>query len=136
MTEVCKENSMFTPGLSTIPILLYGYLTAQTSFANGQYGSLSGSKIILILKLNCRFFQYFITFSILLNSVCLSIFDYSDRQSTKRWNQVIDRIDQVLTIIFILEAFLKIIGMGFVIHRRSYLREGWNVIDFLIAISG
>jgi hypothetical protein len=26
--------------------------------------------------------------------------------------------------------------MGFVLHRRSYLRDGWNVIDFLIAISG
>jgi hypothetical protein len=38
--------------------------------------------------------------------------------------------------IFILEAFLKIIGMGFVIHRKSYLREGWNVIDMIIAVSG
>jgi hypothetical protein len=26
--------------------------------------------------------------------------------------------------------------MGFIIHRKSYLREGWNIIDFIIAVSG
>lgn len=47
-----------------------------------------------------------------------------------------DQLDAILSIIFVVEAFIKIIAMGFIIHRYSYLRQGWNVIDFVIAISG
>lgn len=27
---------------------------------------------------------------------------------------------------------MKIIGMGFVSHKNSYMREGWNILDFLV----
>lgn len=26
--------------------------------------------------------------------------------------------------------------MGFIVHNRSYLRDGWNVIDFFVVITG
>lgn len=42
----------------------------------------------------------------------------------------------IFTIIFALEALLKIIGMGFILHKSSYLREGFNFIDFIIVIAG
>ena len=32
------------------------------------------------------------------------------------------------------EAVLKIIGMGFVTHKNSYMREGWNILDFIVVI--
>jgi hypothetical protein len=37
-----------------------------------------------------------------------------------------------MTILFVIEALLKIIVYGFVIGRNTYMREGWNVLDFLI----
>jgi hypothetical protein len=42
----------------------------------------------------------------------------------------------VLTFIFLLEALIKIIGMGLFIGENTYLRDGWNIIDIVIVISG
>lgn len=35
-----------------------------------------------------------------------------------------------------IEAILKITAMGFVLHKNAYLRDPWNVIDFIIVVSG
>lgn len=39
------------------------------------------------------------------------------------------------TILFTIEAILKIIGMGFIIEPGSYLRDGWNWIDFIVVVT-
>ena len=40
-----------------------------------------------------------------------------------------------MTIIFTTEALLKIITLGFVLNgRHSYLRNTWNILDFIIVI--
>jgi hypothetical protein len=78
----------------------------------------------------------FITLSILINTVSLSAYDYRDRDSLTKRNRVIDTIDSVLSIVFAIEAAIKILGMGFIIHKFSYLRQGWNIMDFIIAITG
>ena len=38
-------------------------------------------------------------------------------------------------IIIFSEYFLKIIAMGFVIGSNTYLRLGWNMIDFVVVIT-
>lgn len=38
--------------------------------------------------------------------------------------------------IFAFEAVIKILAMGFIIHKKSYLRDGWNWIDFLVVCTG
>jgi hypothetical protein len=44
--------------------------------------------------------------------------------------------DIVLTSFFILEALLKIISNGFILNGdQSYLRMGWNIIDFVVVIT-
>jgi hypothetical protein len=30
------------------------------------------------------------------------------------------------------ELVLKVIAMGFIMHKHSYMRDGWNVLDFVI----
>uniref|UniRef100_A0A8C5EB91 Voltage-dependent calcium channel type A subunit alpha-1 n=1 Tax=Gouania willdenowi TaxID=441366 RepID=A0A8C5EB91_GOUWI len=37
---------------------------------------------------------------------------------------------------FCLEAGIKIIALGFVFHKGSYLRNGWNVMDFIVVLTG
>ena len=32
--------------------------------------------------------------------------------------------------------FLKIFGYGFIMAPNSYLRDSWNILDFVIVISG
>ena len=45
-------------------------------------------------------------------------------------------IDIVMTSIFVLEAALKIVTHGFLINQSgSYMRSGFNVLDFLIIVS-
>jgi len=36
--------------------------------------------------------------------------------------------------IYAIEAAIKIIGKGFVLHPFSYLRDPWNWIDFVIIV--
>ena len=45
-------------------------------------------------------------------------------------------ISNVVTILFLMEATVKIIVLGFACNgRKSYLRSHWNKVDFLIALS-
>lgn len=44
-------------------------------------------------------------------------------------------VDSIFTSIFTLEAILKILALGFWINGKfSYMRNSWNVADFLIVI--
>ena len=40
-----------------------------------------------------------------------------------------------MSIVYIIEAIMKIIVKGFVLHKNSYLRDPWNVLDLIIVIS-
>lgn len=49
---------------------------------------------------------------------------------------VIDKIDFCLTLVFIGEFLLKIIAYGFAFNGKdSYIRNSWNVLDFVIVVS-
>ena len=38
--------------------------------------------------------------------------------------------------IFCVEALLKIVALGFCLHRGSYLRNVWNIMDFVVVVTG
>ena len=45
-------------------------------------------------------------------------------------------INVITTACFVIEALMKIIAQGFVLnHAGSYLRDGWNVIDFIVVLT-
>lgn len=80
-------------------------------------------------------FDWFILAVIVANTVCLAIaspFDKPDSTKTK----VLDVMEIVFVSIFTVEMLLKVLAKGFVLHRTAYLRNGWNVFDFLILIIG
>jgi hypothetical protein len=39
-------------------------------------------------------------------------------------------------IIYTTEMVLKIIAMGFFMRAHSYLRDAWNILDFIVVILG
>lgn len=47
-----------------------------------------------------------------------------------------DDIDFGFLVIYTLEMVLKIIAMGFVMRAHSYLRDSWNILDFLVVVLG
>ena len=58
---------------------------------------------------------------------------FDDPNSIKM--QTLNYIDYFITLIFILECAFKIIAYGFLFSGKdSYLRDGWNIIDFVIVI--
>ena len=73
---------------------------------------------------------------ILFNTITLSMFDYSDRNSKGQNNKLIDIFSMCFSIVYTIEALLRIIALGFVVHKKSYLRDPWNLIDFIVVISG
>jgi hypothetical protein len=44
--------------------------------------------------------------------------------------------DNVFLGIFFVEMCLKIVDEGLLLHKSSYLRSGWNILDFIIIVSG
>ena len=43
--------------------------------------------------------------------------------------------NKVFVAIFLLEFILKIIALGFVMKMNSYLRDGWNILDFMVLVN-
>lgn len=72
---------------------------------------------------------------IILNTIALAIYDYSDRNDLTDRNKMLGNIYIFFNIIFIFECLLKIIAYGFFLGPNSYLRNMWNIIDFLVVIS-
>lgn len=107
---------------------------AKTLSGGQQSGSLNGSKLHPLLMY--RYFDYCIMLVIFLNSICLALFDYNDRENLTRKNQILDLCGDVFTFIFAFEGVLEIVARGFILHRRSYMRDGWCVLDFFVIVSG
>ena len=41
---------------------------------------------------------------------------------------------EITTYLFIIEAAIKIISQGLWMHKNSYLRSGWNTLDFCVVV--
>jgi hypothetical protein len=85
-----------------------------------------------------KWFDNFITIVILANSLMLAFTDYEDRlQGTKYYsvrNANIAQVDTAFSILFTFECAAKIISMGFVLHKKSYMRDVWNWLDFFVVM--
>lgn len=78
-------------------------------------------------------FENTILVLIILSSVALAI-DNPLLNPSSSTAIIVGFVDTLFTLIFIVEMMLKIIVKGFVLHKRSYLRSGWNILDFIIVI--
>lgn len=43
--------------------------------------------------------------------------------------------EDVFNILYSLEMFIKILGLGLILNKGAYLRDYWNILDFIIVIS-
>jgi hypothetical protein len=71
---------------------------------------------------------------IVVNSLFLAMDDpLRDPSETPFYMQMADDIFQYL---YTIEMFVKILSLGFVLNKGSYLRDAWNILDFVIIGSG
>uniref|UniRef100_A0A3Q2FDP0 Voltage-dependent L-type calcium channel subunit alpha n=1 Tax=Cyprinodon variegatus TaxID=28743 RepID=A0A3Q2FDP0_CYPVA len=86
-------------------------------------------------------FDIFILLAIFANCVALGVskpFPEDDSNSTNHdlVSSTTEQVEYVFLIIFTIETFLKILAYGLVMHPSSYIRNGWNLLDFVIVIVG
>lgn len=76
----------------------------------------------------------FILLLIAISSVLLAL-DNPLNNPNSTLVKVLKTSDYILTAFFIFEAVLKIISHGFLFNEEnSYLRNGWNIIDFTVVV--
>ncbi|XP_048587790.1 voltage-dependent P/Q-type calcium channel subunit alpha-1A isoform X2 [Nematostella vectensis] len=81
-------------------------------------------------------FEYFILLTILVNCILLAANSPLPADDKSDLNIKIESAEIYLLAIFCLEAVLKIIALGFALHPESYIRSGWNMLDFTVVITG
>lgn len=70
----------------------------------------------MIMLIRWKYYDYFMILSIIGNSLCLAITDYTDDANITPRNQVLDKVDQIFTAVYTCEAILKILAFGFILH--------------------
>ena len=84
-----------------------------------------------------QIFNYTISMVIFLNIIFLLIKSPINDPEHKTIS-IVKILDLVCTIIFILEAILKIIALGFIFstleNQSAYLNQMWNITDFFVII--
>ena len=49
-------------------------------------------------------------------------------------DKIINKINNIINILFTLEMVIKILAKGLILHKFAYLKNGWNIIDCFICI--
>ena len=84
-------------------------------------------------------FDRFVLTTITVNSLLLAIEDYGDEGlftgSPNLTNRLVQQSEYVFAVIFLLEMVVKVTAMGMVLHSNAYLRDSWNVLDFIVVLS-
>jgi len=80
-----------------------------------------------------RYFEDFIYHLIAMNSLLLMI-NYPNNNDPY-FIKTIELITTLISAFFLGEAFSKIISLGFFIGEGAYLKDSWNILDFIIVLS-
>ncbi|XP_074169200.1 voltage-dependent L-type calcium channel subunit alpha-1D isoform X2 [Rhinolophus sinicus] len=81
-------------------------------------------------------FDIFILLAIFANCVALAIYIPFPEDDSNSTNHNLEKVEYAFLIIFTIETFLKIIAYGLLLHPNAYVRNGWNLLDFVIVIVG
>uniref|UniRef100_A0A8C1RHA4 Voltage-dependent calcium channel type A subunit alpha-1 n=1 Tax=Cyprinus carpio TaxID=7962 RepID=A0A8C1RHA4_CYPCA len=80
--------------------------------------------------------QYMILATIIANCIVLGLEQHLPASDKTPMSKRLDDTEPYFIGIFCFEAGIKIIALGFAFHKGSYLRNGWNVMDFVVVLTG
>ncbi|KAM7134266.1 LOW QUALITY PROTEIN: voltage-dependent L-type calcium channel subunit alpha-1D-like [Macrochelys suwanniensis] len=81
-------------------------------------------------------FDILILMTIFANCVALGVYIPFPEDDSNTANHDLEQVEYVFLVIFTVETFLKIIAYGLVLHPSAYIRNGWNLLDFVIVVVG
>uniref|UniRef100_A0A803VMY5 Voltage-dependent R-type calcium channel subunit alpha n=1 Tax=Ficedula albicollis TaxID=59894 RepID=A0A803VMY5_FICAL len=79
---------------------------------------------------------YMILATIIANCIVLALEQHLPEDDKTPMSRRLEKTEPYFIGIFCFEAGIKIVALGFVFHKGSYLRNGWNVMDFIVVLSG
>lgn len=81
-------------------------------------------------------FEYAVLLTIIANCVVLALEEHLPHGDKTVLAQQLESTEAYFLCIFCVEASLKILALGFVLHKNSYLRNIWNIMDFFVVVTG
>ncbi|XDV49347.1 hypothetical protein PO909_018618 [Leuciscus waleckii] len=74
--------------------------------------------------------------TIIANCIVLALEQHLPGEDKTPMSKRLEKTEPYFIGMFCLEAGIKVIALGFAFHKGSYLRNGWNVMDFIVVLSG
>ncbi|KRY90155.1 Voltage-dependent calcium channel type D subunit alpha-1 [Trichinella pseudospiralis] len=81
-------------------------------------------------------FEWLILCMICANCIALAVYQPFPAHDSDRKNAVLEQVEYIFIVVFTIECVMKVIAYGFLFHPGAYLRNGWNLLDFLIVVIG
>ncbi|XP_076838432.1 voltage-dependent P/Q-type calcium channel subunit alpha-1A isoform X3 [Brachyhypopomus gauderio] len=81
-------------------------------------------------------FEYMILATIIANCIVLALEQHLPDNDKTPMSERLDDTEPYFIGIFCFESGIKILALGFAFHKGSYLRNGWNVMDFVVVLTG
>ena len=78
------------------------------------------------------FFNNLVLLMIIANCATLAMSSNEPGWEKSSEGSIIFIVDYIFNAIFLLEMVVKIVAMGFFVSKLTYLRDGWNVLDFIV----
>ena len=94
-------------------------------------------KFVIFVNMLCKyiietvFFDNFTTAVILVNSVMMMWNNPTDTNP----DPIFEQAESVFLVLYTGEMILKILGMGFIFGKTAYLKDSFNILDFIIVLS-
>lgn len=77
-------------------------------------------------------FEYMILVTIIANCLVMALEQHLPQSDRTELAKQLDKLEPIFLTIFCIEATCKIIALGFLFHPNSYLRNAWNIMDFIV----
>ncbi|XP_078326088.1 voltage-dependent calcium channel type A subunit alpha-1-like isoform X17 [Crassostrea virginica] len=81
-------------------------------------------------------FEYMVLLTIIANCIVLALEEHLPKEDKTPLAVQLEETEIYFVVIFLVEALLKIVALGFVLHKGAYLRNIWNIMDFVVVVTG
>ncbi|KAJ6222918.1 hypothetical protein RDWZM_001463 [Blomia tropicalis] len=91
---------------------------------------------LFIIASTCTVFEYAVLLTIIANCVVLALEEHLPEKDRTPLSLKLETSEPYFLGIFCFEATLKILALGLIFHKGSYLRNVWNILDFIVVLTG
>ncbi|KAK2817438.1 hypothetical protein Q5P01_025629 [Channa striata] len=81
-------------------------------------------------------FEWMILTTIIANCIVLALEQHLPDGDKTPLSERLEETEPYFIAIFCFESGIKILALGFALHKGSYLRNGWNIMDFVVVLTG